>query len=47
MGGTILVAGATGNTGRALVRVLAKRGMAVRAAARRRTRLLGLGATVG
>jgi uncharacterized protein YbjT (DUF2867 family) len=45
MGGTILVAGATGNTGRALVRVLAKRGMAVRAAARRRTRLLGLGAT--
>ena len=45
MGGRILVAGATGNTGRVLVRVLAKKGVAVRAAARERSHLLGLGAT--
>ena len=45
MGGMILVAGATGNTGRALVRALAKKGVGVRAAARGRARLLGLGAS--
>ena len=43
MTGTILVAGATGNTGRALVRRLAQAGMAVRAAALGRDRLLALG----
>ncbi|MEI6557483.1 MAG: SDR family oxidoreductase [Rhodospirillaceae bacterium] len=39
---TVLVAGATGNTGRALVRELRQAGMIVRAAARRRHRLLSL-----
>lgn len=42
MAGTILVAGATGNTGRALVRLLAAAGVPVRAAARRRAGLQGL-----
>ena len=42
MGGTVLVAGATGNTGRALVRELKKAGVAVRAGGRRRNRLLSL-----
>ena len=45
MEGTILVAGATGNTGRALVRELKKTGVKVRAAARHRNRLLSLDAS--
>ncbi|MEI7608944.1 MAG: SDR family oxidoreductase [Rhodospirillaceae bacterium] len=45
MGGTVLVAGATGNTGRALVRELKKAGATVRAAARQRNRLLALEAS--
>ena len=45
MGGTVLVAGATGNTGRALVRELRKAGVTVRAAARHRNRLLSLEAS--
>jgi len=42
MGGTILVVGATGNTGRALVRVLRQAGVPVRAAARERSTLVEL-----
>ena len=39
MGGTVLVAGATGSVGRALVRILSRAGVVVRAAARRRASL--------
>ena len=42
MRGTILVAGATGNTGRALVRLLRKMGLPVRATARARAGSRGL-----